>query len=86
MKKLLELKALDTEVRDLLRTVTLPIGVNICHHLHYAKPFISIYYTNHLDVSDAIDLEHNGIVYSIDKAIDEQQVDEILEQIEKVLQ
>lgn len=86
MKKLLELKSLDTEVRELLHTVETPPGIYICLHMHYAKPTISIYYTTSSCKSVPYRvLEHNSIVYHIDDTIDEQIVDEIIVQIEKVM-
>lgn len=83
MKKLLELKSLDTEVRELLRTVEIPAGVNLCVHMHYDTPTISIYITNSIPCRV---LEHNSIVYHIDDNINEQIADEIIAQIEKVMQ
>lgn len=83
MKKLLELKSLDTEVRELLHTVETPPGIYICWHIHYDEPTISIYYTGSVPYRV---LEHNSIVYHIDDTIDEQIVDEIIAQIEKVMQ
>lgn len=87
MKKLLELKSLDTEVRELLHTVETPPGIYICLHMHYAEPTISIYYTNSSGKSIPYRvLAHNSIVYYIEDTIDEQVVDEIIVQIEKVMQ
>lgn len=83
MKKLLELKSLDTEVRELLQTVEKPVGVYICAHMHYDKPTISIYYNSGMPYRV---LEHKGIVHHIEDTIDEQTVDEIVSQIEKVIQ
>ena len=83
MKKLLELKKLEKEVKELLHTVEKPIGIYICVHMHYDEPTISIYYG--INRPDRL-LEHNGVVYHIEDSIDEQTVDEIIAQIEKVLQ
>ena len=87
MKKLLELKSLDTEVRELLHTVETPAGVHICQHMHYLRPTISIYKSN-LDAESrpTTDLMQSGVVFTVDTDIDEQIVDEIIAQIEKVLQ
>ena len=85
MRKLLELKALDTEVRELLRTVEIPLGIYICVHLHYMLPTLSIYFGGKQDVTPYRELNQNGVMYHIDDSIDEQTVDEIIAQIEKVL-
>lgn len=85
MKKLLELKALDTEVRDLLNTLEIPLGIYICVHLHYMLPTLSIYFGDKQDVAPYRKLNQNGVMYHIDNNIDEQTVDEIIAQIEKVL-
>ena len=84
MKKLLELKSLDTEVRDLLHTVKTHPGIYLCTHMHYDKPTISIYYNSNSMPYRV--LEHNSIVYHIEDNIDEQIADEIIAQIEKVMQ
>lgn len=87
MKKLLELKSLDTEVRELLQTVETPPGVYICLHMYYLPPTISIYLGN-IDpstVKSTTQLMQGGIVFEYDLEIDEQTVDEIIAQIEKVL-
>ena len=87
MKKLLELKSLDTEVRELLQTVETPTGIYLCTHMHYLHPTISIYRSN-LDEESrpTTKLMQSGIVFTVDTDIDEQIVDEIIAQIEKVLQ
>jgi hypothetical protein len=87
MKKLLELKSLDTEVRELLRAVETPAGVHLCVHLHYLHPTISIYRSN-LDAESipTTNLMQSDVVFTVDTDIDEQIVDEIIAQIEKVLQ
>ena len=88
MKKLLELKSLDTEVRELLQTVETPAGIYICLHMHYLSPTISIYLGN-IDpstVKSTTQLMQGGIVFEYDLGIDEQIVDEIIAQIEKVMQ
>lgn len=83
MKKLLELKKLEKEVKELLYTVEKPPGIYLCVHTHYNKPTISIYYSTNRPCRV---LGHNGIVYHIEDKIDEQTVEEIIAQIEKVLQ
>ena len=87
MKKLLELKSLDTEVRELLYTVKTPPGVYLCSHMHYIHPTISIY-INRLGVESrpTTELMQSGVVFIVDIEIDEQIVDEIVAQIEKVMQ
>lgn len=87
MKKLLELKALDTEVRDLLRTVETPPGIFLCSHIHFTHPTISIY-INRLggELKPTTELMQSGVVFIVDIEIDEQVIDEIISQIEKVMQ
>ena len=86
MRKLLELKALDTEVRELLRTVEIPAGIYICPHMHYLPPTISIYRENlGAESIPTTNLMQSGVVLIVDTTIDEQTVDEIITQIEKVL-
>ena len=89
MKKLLELKSLDTEVVELLRTVETPPGVYICKHLYYLNPTISIY-REKLDylyeTKPTANLMQSGVVFTVDTDIDEQIVDDIISQIEKVMQ
>ena len=87
MKKLLELKSLDKEVRELLNTVELPAGVYLCTHMHYLHPTISIY-INRLggELKPSTELMQSGVVFIVDIEIDEQIVDEIVAQIEKVMQ
>lgn len=86
MRKLLELKALDTEVRDLLdEQVQLPTGINICLHLNsYTDTSISIFKDSTLDAPRRT-IKQGDIVFSIEDSIDEQTVDEIIAHIEKVL-
>ena len=88
MKKLLELKSLDTEVRELLHTVKTPTGIYICAHMHYMYPTISIYMDNigGEPKPTTTQLMVGGIVFTVDIEIDEQIVDEIIHQIEKVMQ
>lgn len=87
MKKLLELKSLDTEVRELLNTVETPPGVYICAHMHYLHPTISIYRERLGEESrPTTNLMQNGVVFTVETEIDEQIVDEIVAQIEKVIQ
>lgn len=83
MKKLLDLKKLEKEVKELLHTVEKPLGIYLCAHIHYNKPTISIYYNTN---RPSRVLGQNGIVYHIEDKIDEQTVDEIISKIEKVLQ
>ena len=85
MKKLLELKSLDTEVRELLQTVETPAGVYICTHMHYLHPTISIYTESTGINKNTTKLMQSGVVFTIDTDIDEQIVDEVIAQIEKVL-
>ena len=87
MKKLLELKSLDTEVRELLQTVETPPGIYLCTHMHYLHPTISIYREN-LDAESrpTTSLMQSGVVFTVDIDIDEQIVDDIISQIEKVMQ
>lgn len=86
MKKLLELKALDTEVRKLLQTVETPPGVYLCLHMYYIHPKISIYNSISTKEAEKTQLLHNNVVFEVDIEIDEQIVDEIIAQIEKVMQ
>lgn len=89
MKKLLELKSLDTEVRELLYTVETPPGVYLCSHIHFTHPTISIsIYINRLggELKPTTELMQSGVVFIVDIEIDEQIVDEIVAQIEKVMQ
>lgn len=83
MKKLLELKSLDTEVRELLYAVDRPVGINLCHHTHYTAPTISIYTT--ISGINRI-LVQAGVKFYIDEVIDEQIAKDIIDQIEKVMQ
>lgn len=87
MKKLLELKSLDTEVRELLQTVKRPPGIYLCAHMHYLHPTISIYREN-LEAESRPTTRHmqSGVVFTVDIDIDEQIVDDIISQIEKVMQ
>ena len=87
MKKLLELKSLDTEVRELLQTVETPTGVYICAHMHYLHPTISIYRERlGEDPRPTTNLMQNGVVFTVETDIAEQIVDYIIVQIEKVMQ
>lgn len=87
MKKLLELKSLDTEVRELLQTVETPAGVYICAHMHYQHPAISIYIPKDDEKSrPTTNFMQDGVVFTVDTILDEQIVDEIIAQIEKVMQ
>lgn len=85
MKKLLELKSLDTEVRELLQTVEIPPGVYLCAHMHYIHPKVSIY-TENTSIDRTTELMQSGVVFIVDIEIDEQVIDEIISQIEKVMQ
>lgn len=87
MKKLLELKSLDTEVRELLHTVETPLGIYICLHIRYMHQTISIYMDNLVgEPKHTTQLMQSGVLFIIDTEIDEQVVDEIIVQIEKVMQ
>lgn len=87
MKKLLELKSLDTEVRELLHTVETPMGIYICAHMYYLHPTISIYRENlGSEPKPTTQLMVCGVVFTVDIDIDEQIVDAIVAQIEKVMQ
>ena len=87
MKKLLELKSLDTEVRELLQTVETPAGIYICPHMHYVHPTISIYKENLENKLKLVTtITQGGVVFEVDNEIDEQIADEIIAQIEKVMQ
>ena len=85
MKKLLELKALDTEVRDLLRTVETPPGVYLCLHMHLTHPTISIYTENN-GIDRTTHIMPSNVLFEVGTEIDEQVIDEIISQIEKVMQ
>ena len=88
MKKLLELKSLDTEVKELLYTVQkLHKGVYMCAHTHYLHPTISIS-INRLggELKPTTELMQSGVVFIVDIEIDEQIVADIISQIEKVMQ
>ena len=85
MKKLLELKSLDTEVRELLQTVETPPGVYICTHMHYDKPTISIY-TENTGIDRTTQIMQSNVLFEVYTEIDEQVIDEIIAQIEKVMQ
>lgn len=86
MKKLLELKSLDIEVRELLQTVETPPGVYLCAHTHYLSPKISIYNSTSTKEDEKTQLLHNNVLFEVDTDIDEQVIDEIISQIEKVMQ
>lgn len=87
MKKLLELKSLDTEVRELLQTVETPAGVYLCAHMHYIHPKVSIYRENLENKLKLVTtITQGGVVFIVDTEIDEQVIDEIISQIEKVMQ
>ena len=87
MKKLLELKSLDTEVRELLQTVETPPGVYLCAHMHLTHPTISIYINRSVGEPNPItELMQSGVVFIVDIEIDEQVIDEIISQIETVMQ
>lgn len=87
MKKLLELKSLDTEVRELLQTVEKPKGIYICAHTHYINPTISIYMDNlGREPKPTTHIIQSNVVFEVDIRIDKQTVDEIVAQIEKVMQ
>ena len=83
MKKLLKLKELENEVKELLYILDRPVGINLCYHSQYTAPTISIY-TN-INVSHRI-LVQAGVAFLIDEVIDEQIAKDIIDQIEKVMQ
>lgn len=85
MKKLLELKSLDTEVRELLQTVETPPGVYLCLHMYLTHPTISIY-TEDTSIDRTTQIMPSNVVFEVDTEIDEQVIDEIISQIEKVMQ
>lgn len=86
MKKLLELKSLDTEVRELLQTVETPAGVYICAHMYYLHPKVSIYTESTSINKNTTQIMQNNVLFEVDINIDEQIADEIIAQIEKVMQ
>ena len=87
MKKLLELKSLDTEVRELLYTVKRPPGIFLCSHIHFTHPTISIYINRSWgEPNPTTERMQSGVVFIVDIEIDEQVIDEIISQIEKVMQ
>lgn len=82
MKKLLELKSLDTEVQDALSTIELPAHVYVCYHSHYEAPSFSIY----TKVGKQFRILKTTVYeYLIDNAIDDQVADEIISKIEEAL-
>lgn len=86
MKKLLELKSLDTEVRELLQTVKLPVGIFICAHLHYMHPKVSIYFANTEPFTPTTQIMQSSVLFEYDIDIDEEIVEDIISQVEKVMQ
>lgn len=87
MKKLLELQELEKEVRDLLRSIELPEDIYICLHRELNNKYYISIYTNYTDITTTRRiLDYNAIVFEVDNSIDEQTVDEIIAQIEKVMQ
>lgn len=86
MKKLLELKSLDTEVRELLQTVETPEGVYICTHMYYLHPKVSIYTESTSINKNTTQIMQNNVLFEVDIDLDEQIVYEIIAQIEKVMQ
>lgn len=85
MKKLLELKSLDTEVRELLQTVETPAGVYICAHLHHMHPKISIYTEDTKNIAKTQIMSSN-VIFEYEMDINEEIVYDIIHQIEKVMQ
>lgn len=82
MKKLLELKSLDKEVRELLQTVEAPAGAYVCYHSHYDAPSFSIY----TKAGEQFRILKTTVCeYLIDNAIDDQVADEIISKIEEAL-
>ncbi len=86
MKKLLELKSLDTEVRELLQTVETPAGVYLCAHMYYIHPKVSIYTESTSINKNTTQIMQNNVLFEVDIDIDEQVIDEIIAKIEKVMQ
>lgn len=87
MKKLLELKKLDTEVRDLLGGIELPVGINICAHLHYETPKISIYPPYEPgDIRKVSEIYENNVLFIVDDSIDIEIAKDIIEKVNEVLQ
>lgn len=87
MKKLLELKQLDTEVRELLHcNVELPTELNICVHLHYTIPKISIY-TSYKTGDNILsyEMEKDGVVFIVDDTIGIEIAKDIIEKVNEVL-
>lgn len=85
MNKLLELKKLQNEVNELLYTVDILEGINLCYHSHYRDPTISIFTNSASDSTHRI-LVQAGVAFHIDEVIDEQIAKDIIDQIEKVMQ
>ena len=86
MKKLLELKKLDTEVRDLLGGIELPVGINICTHLHYDTPKISIYPLYELgDIRKVSEIYENNVLFIVDDTIGVEIARDIIEKVNEVL-
>ena len=85
MKKLLELRKLQEEIKCRLNNITTPIGTYIClHTITRLECFISIYTAS--DFEDKRTLKHKDIIFEIDNNIDEQTADEIIAKIEEALQ
>ena len=85
MKKLLELKSLDTEVRELLHTIERDAGIYLCVHLHHMHPKISIYTENTNDRART-QIMSSSVLFEYDIDINEEIVYDIIHQIEKVMQ
>lgn len=82
MKKLLELKKLENEVQDTLKTIELPEGIYVCYHSHYEAPSFSIY----IEAKQPFRILKTTVCeYLIGNAIDYQLADEIISKIEGVL-
>lgn len=85
MKKLLELKSLDTEVRELLHTIEKDIGIYLCVHLHHMQPKISIY-TEDANNKAKTQIMSSNVIFEYEMDINEEIVYDIIHQIEKVMQ
>lgn len=85
MKKLLELKECELEVSKLLNALQRD-GVFLCYHNGIgANICISIYSSTKPDRAK-YHLKKDNVVFEVDTEIDEQIVDDIISQIEKVMQ
>ena len=84
MKKLLELKELQEEIKSKFANITTPSGTYICLHTSRLDCFISIFSASNFENKRT--LKHKDVLFEIDNNIDEQTADEIIAKIEEVLQ